>query len=166
MLIEPALRRLRVALCAIARRVARTPLESDDPTLYPFIPKSNAKLRAGQFWAIPLSDGRFACGRVMRAPAYGQSDRVGVQVGLMNWVGSQPPTANDLRGVSVIDEAISRFEAISGAGGAILGFRDLALDCIKARHYLSLEVGSSTHGWGWKVIAAKAEERFVSRSAA
>ena len=27
---------------------------------YPFVPKSNVQLAPGQFWSIPLSDGRFA----------------------------------------------------------------------------------------------------------
>lgn len=33
---------------------------------YPFEPKSIAYLRAGQFWAVPLSDGRFGCGCCVR----------------------------------------------------------------------------------------------------
>ena len=32
---------------------------------YPFEPKSNAHLMPGQFWGVPLSDGRWACGRVL-----------------------------------------------------------------------------------------------------
>lgn len=33
--------------------------------VYPFEPKSNAYLLPGQFWGVPLSDGRWACGRVL-----------------------------------------------------------------------------------------------------
>ncbi|EKO87041.1 hypothetical protein LEP1GSC020_0876 [Leptospira interrogans serovar Grippotyphosa str. 2006006986] len=32
---------------------------------YPFVPKSNRSLIPGQFWAIPLNNGKFACGRVI-----------------------------------------------------------------------------------------------------
>src|SRR6266700_932410 len=32
---------------------------------YPFEPKSNTHLLPGQFWGVPLSDGRWACGRVL-----------------------------------------------------------------------------------------------------
>ncbi|HZP14788.1 MAG TPA: hypothetical protein VFA96_03115 [Nocardioides sp.] len=32
---------------------------------YPFEPKSNTYLVSGQFWGVPLSDGRWACGRVL-----------------------------------------------------------------------------------------------------
>jgi hypothetical protein len=40
---------------------------ADQWVTYPFVPRSNAKFRPGQFWAIPLPDGRFACGRVLGA---------------------------------------------------------------------------------------------------
>ena len=32
---------------------------------YPFEPKSNAYLVPGQLWGVPLSDGRWGCGRVL-----------------------------------------------------------------------------------------------------
>ena len=35
-------------------------------TSYPLTPKTNAHLIPGQFWSIPLADGRFGCGRVLR----------------------------------------------------------------------------------------------------
>jgi hypothetical protein len=37
-------------------------------TGYPFEPKSIARLQPGQFWAVPLTDGRHACGRVLHVP--------------------------------------------------------------------------------------------------
>jgi hypothetical protein len=65
-----------------------------DPA-YPFLPKSNRQLRPGQFWPVPLSDGRFACGRVIAA-ASPIGSRVGFIAGLMDWVGDAPPTASTL----------------------------------------------------------------------
>ena len=35
-------------------------------TTYPLVPKTTAHLRPGQFWSIPMADGRFGCGRVLR----------------------------------------------------------------------------------------------------
>jgi hypothetical protein len=35
---------------------------------YPLLPKSNRSLIAGQFWAIPLKFGNYACGRVLDIP--------------------------------------------------------------------------------------------------
>jgi hypothetical protein len=75
-----------------------------EPT-YPFVPKSNRRPRPGQFWGIPLDDGRFAAGRVMAVPAFGVTDRTGLVVGLMDWVGSAPPTEEDIAGRPVTIQA-------------------------------------------------------------
>jgi hypothetical protein len=32
---------------------------------YPLIPKSTKRLMPGHFWALPLSDGTFGCGRII-----------------------------------------------------------------------------------------------------
>jgi hypothetical protein len=103
-----------------------------DPSRYPFVPKSNRYLRAGQYWALPLRDGRFACGRVMAVPAFGPRDRVGVVVGLMDWLGQGPPTSEQIVGRSVLEQAKSRFEAITNTGGEVLGMRLLDLDGLVA----------------------------------
>src|SRR5258705_838794 len=54
----------------IMRRVSRDPdgrYRSARPMpTYPLIPKTTAHLRPGQFWSIPMADGRFGCGRVLR----------------------------------------------------------------------------------------------------
>jgi len=57
---------------------------------YPFIPKSNRYLEVGQFWALPLSDGRYGCGRVMAVPAFGSKDRIGFVAGLDGLVAIDP----------------------------------------------------------------------------
>src|SRR6476661_4005553 len=68
---------------------------------YPFVPKSNRYVEAGQFWALPLSDGRYGCGRVMAVPAFGAKDRVGFVAGLAGWIGSEPPTEATIAGAPV-----------------------------------------------------------------
>ena len=141
--------------------VIRTPRRA--PPDYPFTPKSNRYLRPGQFWAIPLSDGRFACGRVMAVPAFGPTDRTGVVVGLMDWVGEKPPTSDDLAGRSVLVQAKTSFEAISRTGGEILGLRPLELDGLVAVDPMDMRVGAKHTVWGWAVIARYAEEQFTRR---
>lgn len=129
------------------------------PVAYPFVPRSNRSLRPGQFWAIPLSNGRFACGRVLAVPAFGPKDRVGVVVGLMDWTGPQPPTGEDLAGRAVLAQASSRFETISNTGGEILGERPLRLDRIVPTDPNDSGVGSVHTVWGWRVIQTEAERR-------
>src|SRR6266566_811632 len=97
-----------------------------------FKPKSNRHLRPGQFWAIPLADGRFAAGRVMAVPAFGEKDTRGFVAGLMDWIGTRPPDAEALAGRAVVAQGSIRIEAITKTGGAILGLRPLELDALRA----------------------------------
>lgn len=127
---------------------------------YPFVPKSNQSLRPGQFWAIPLATGRFAAGRVMAVPAFGPKDRVGVVVGLMEWSGDHEPTERDLAGRSVLEQASSRFDAISKNGGQVLGLRPLELDGIEPMDPMDFSAGSAHQVWGWRTIVNEAERFF------
>src|SRR5690606_29152708 len=112
---------------------------------YPFTPKSNRFLRPGQFWAVPLSNGRYAAGRVMAVPAFGRASRTGFVAGLMDWHGDAPPTADDLAGRQVLEQAETFFHAISRTGGAVLGERDLALESLSAMN----PHGKTVRVWGW-----------------
>lgn len=132
---------------------------SDNAT-YPFTPKSNHWLRPGQFWAIPLSNGRFAAGRVLAVPAFGARDRVGVVIGLMDWTGDQEPTAADLAGRGVVAQAKARYDAITRNGAAILGLRPLELDPIVPMDPTDLSVGTRQLVWGWRTIVNRAEAAF------
>ncbi len=107
---------------------ARPP--SDKLLVYPFVPKSTSLLRPGQFWAIPLDDGRFGCGRVLslKIDELGQVDRTMFLAGVMDWIGELAPTANNLAGVKVHDLGAAHIKTILKTGGSILGLRELALD--------------------------------------
>ncbi|MDP2630376.1 MAG: hypothetical protein Q8P56_03125, partial [Candidatus Uhrbacteria bacterium] len=61
---------------------------------YPFRPKTNKNLIPGQFWGVPLKNGRFACGRVLQIPKKGSGlgERILFLAGLMDWIGDEPPT--------------------------------------------------------------------------
>jgi hypothetical protein len=131
-----------------------------EPT-YPLVPMSNRQLRPGQFWAIPLSDGRFSAGRVMAVPAFGPGDRTGVVVGLMDWVGDGPPTSEDLAGRPVLVQAKARCEAITMTGGAVLGIRPLDLDGLVALDARRPQPGGLQRVWAGRTIAQYAERAFV-----
>jgi hypothetical protein len=128
-----------------------------EPT-YPFVPKSNRKLHPGQFWSIPLSGGRFAAGRVMLAPAFGATDRVGVVVGLMDWVGDAPPTEQDIADRPVVIQAVSRYDTITKTGGEVLGLRPLSVDGLEPINPGATNVGSSHRVWGALTILKYAEQ--------
>jgi hypothetical protein len=127
---------------------------------YPFAPKSNRYLAPGQFWALPLSDGRFAAGRVMVVPAFGPTDHTGLVVGLMDWVGASTPTADDLAGSQVLIQATTNYRAISRTGSHVLGERALDLDGIVPIDP-NPGIGVKVNVWGWATICTHAERQFV-----
>ena len=99
---------------------------------YPLIPKTTAHLRPGQFWSIPLSDGRFgaaACLVSTRAGATGGRTRfIGA---ILDWVGDAPPSSDAIAGSPVLAVGNAHVRLISFGGGAILGERPLAADGIE-----------------------------------
>jgi hypothetical protein len=110
---------------------------------YPFIPKSTKTMLPGQFWAVPLSDGRFACGRVIALHIRndGKPDLRGFLAGLLDWVGSSPPTPDSIAGRRTIEQGAAHIKAIVHTGGAILGHRPLELDGIEPDLFLSESPG-------------------------
>ncbi|TDY21980.1 hypothetical protein B0G81_2229 [Paraburkholderia sp. BL6665CI2N2] len=63
-------------------------------TRIPFIPYSNRKLLAGDFWALTLEDDTFAAGCVLRDPSW--TCRMEFFGGLLEWHSATPPTARSL----------------------------------------------------------------------
>lgn len=157
---------------------------------YPFEPKSNVYLRPGQFWGLPLSNGRWACGRVVAVKtepdAYFPGNSRTFLAGLMDWEGDAPPTAEDLAGRSVVAQGWAHVRTIQQNGRAILGERDLALDGITGLVEVTHRGGGTVmlyegatplrsatreeartlpvlSTWGFKVISGLAERLFVKR---
>lgn len=122
---------------------------------YPFVPRSNAHLRPGQFFAVELEDGRYACGRVIsndRADGYGA--RTWFVGALHDWVSSDPPTVDSIAGAPLLEAFHCPFGLIPESGGPVLGLRPLAADGIalgagEPRSYVSetyaMELGNRTY---------------------
>ena len=153
---------------------------------YPFVPKSSSYLEPGQFWAIPLSNGAFAAGRVLQLFPKGHlmAPR-GFYGGLMDWSGAAPPSSDDLAGRRILREGDMHVKVVQQTGGEILGCRPLELDDIEPGLFLDQApdspnckvqrgitvLGSATpeqratlqtHStWGLRVIVLLAERFFV-----
>ncbi len=95
---------------------------------YPLIPKSNRSLIVGQFWAIPLHSGKYACGRVLDIPNTEAKNMKLFYAGLMNWVGLQLPTYESITGSQIIEHGQAHIKTITSLGQSILGYRALELD--------------------------------------
>jgi hypothetical protein len=123
---------------------------------YPFTPVSNAQLLPGHFWAIGLSDGRFACGRVLRLSKPEKGLPNIFVAGLLDWVGSEPPTQEAIAGAPVVDFGNTPIDTIQIAGDGILGHRDLESDGIVAPADKDIKLL-----WGPTMANVFAERRFV-----
>jgi hypothetical protein len=102
------------------------------PRTFPHVPKSTAALVPGDFWGVPLSDTRWACGRVLQPMPRGKPGaRVGFLGGLLDWTGPEAPTAESIAGRPLLEQGVMHILSITTTGGAVLGNRALELDGIE-----------------------------------
>lgn len=157
---------------------------------YPFEPRSNVHLRPGQFWGVPLSDGRSACGRVLavktKSDAYFPANSRTFLAALMHWEGNEPPAAEAIAGRQVLAQGWAHVRSIQRNGRVILGCRDLELDGIRGLREVTHRGGGTVmlyegatalrpatrdeaatipvfSTWGLNVISVLAERLFVKR---
>jgi Immunity protein 26 len=96
---------------------------------YPFTPKSSQKLLRGDFWAIPLSNGMYGCGRVVEHMPKGMPGaKVGFLGGVLDWHSATPPDTGSIAGAIFLCQGIMHVKAIITSGGQILGNRPLEAD--------------------------------------
>jgi hypothetical protein len=132
-------------------------------TGYPFEPKSIARLQVGQFWAVPLPDGRRACGRVLHVPGTADSLCLNSRIflaGLMDWSGPEPPTSEAIAGRGLLAQGRMHVAGIRDTGSLIIGPRDLELDGIAGLREVSHRGGGTVwlYEGGLRLRPATAEE--------
>ena len=97
-------------------------------TQYPFAPKSTRLLERGQFWAIPLDGERYGAGCVLGSRTVGGKPSTRMFIaGVVQWCGFQPPTPEELHGLSVVKFGYAHIKTITESGGKILGKAKLQL---------------------------------------
>jgi hypothetical protein len=112
---------------------------------YPFEPKSTRSLTPGDFWPVPLEDGRFACGRVLQTTGDHLPTPTRTFFGALHgWLGMAPPTADDLVGSPLVAFGIMHVRAIVRVGGRVLGNRALEQDGIELPLMLDAHGGPTT----------------------
>jgi hypothetical protein len=154
---------------------------------YPFVPKSSGALRPGDFWAVPRTDGSYACGRVLQVNgdqlATPQRSFFG---GLLDWIGQEPPTSVCIAGAGLLDSGVMHIKAILTTGGKVIDNRPLELDglqpptlmnAVGGPHTLILLGAQSVRAarpdewgavpvlryWGYNVIRELADARLTPR---
>jgi hypothetical protein len=95
---------------------------------YPFTPKSTASMIEGQIISIPLSNGTYACGRVLEIR---KGSRTAFLVALMDWNSPNSPDSNTITNSKILKHGQVHIKAIIESGSEIVGHRELALDEIE-----------------------------------
>ena len=129
---------------------------------YPFKPTSTTKLQPGDFWALPLADGKVGCGRVIAIKTDARpGQRSMLLAGVMDWVGTAPPSAESIAGCATHAQGEIHLRCIRETGGEILGSRPLEADGIEVGEFLSEQPGRNCMLMrGYDVIRpASAEEQ-------
>ena len=122
---------------------------------YPFVPQSNAHLLPGQFFSFRLSNGRYACGRVLeRRWPHQPGSRTAFRVRLMDWIGDAPATGGDLAGRRVLEQGYAHVAIVARYESAIGGCRPLEADGITPDL-------SQDSGYGLEVLRILAHKHLV-----
>ena len=128
--------------------------------MYPFRPKSTAHLKAGQYWSFRLRDGGFVCGVVIALRRKdGAIDRRMFLAGLLDWVGSAPPTAHGIQGSRLKERGFAHIKTITENGGDIVG------EVIPSWGYPSeIEPTDSIPTWGFGVVRVYGEKYYATKA--
>lgn len=88
----------------------------------PTNPRRSTVLEIGDFWAVPLSDGRFGCGVVLGFTEPGtHGATVSFVGGLLDWVADVEPSENEVVDAPVLDVGFVHVSAISFEGCRLVG---------------------------------------------
>jgi hypothetical protein len=129
--------------------------------MYPFVPKSTARMKSGQFWGVPLSGQCFGCGVVLsiEKKANGQRDKRRFLAGLLDWTGRDKPSQAEISGRRVIAHGFADLKTVTENGGSLLG------EVQPWWHWPpELENLDNTPTWGYRVISMLAEKHRKSNS--
>ena len=150
--------------------------------LYPFVPTKASEIQDGDFYSIPLTNGKFACGRLLLIKKKSGRRTKAILVGLHDWSGEKHPTKEDIHECNIIEQGVIHINSIGYVGGEIVGHKPLDEDNLKP--LLQFEAGYLLDGfenighipvedykkysrrstYGLDVIRLLAEKHFVNNS--
>lgn len=88
---------------------------------FPFVPRSNAYLERGDYWAIPTRRGGwYGCAAVLW-PGRNSGSRVTFGIGLLDWCGPQVPMPDDLDGARVLEFGFAHVKTVADSGRHLVG---------------------------------------------
>jgi hypothetical protein len=92
---------------------------------YPLIPKSNKRLKIGDYWIMKLSDKSYSVGIVIDIPPDDLKLTREIIVGLLNWNDKSIPKTSDLANTKISKQGHAHIKTIEYTGKEIIGNLDL-----------------------------------------
>src|SRR5437879_6687563 len=84
-------------------------------------PRSSRGLRMGDYWTVPLSDGTFGCLLVTDLKQSGPGSLKTLVAGVVDWRDATRPSESDLVGRRVLEQGLTRIEAVTEVGSTVMG---------------------------------------------
>lgn len=150
--------------------------------MYPIVPIKASEIKEGEYFYIPLSDGRYACGRILLIKKKDGKRTKLLLAALHDWSGEKLPTREDIHRCPIVEQGVMHINSIGHIGGEIIGHKPLEEDNLKP--LLQFEAGYLLDGfdhigqmqndgydkysprttYGLNSIRLKAEKHFVKNS--
>ncbi len=113
--------------------------------IFPFVPTKASEINDGDFFYIPLSNGNFACGRLLIVKRVSGRRTKSILVGLHDWSGTSYPTKENIHKCPIIEQGVIHINSIGYVGGKIIGHKPLEDDNLKP--LLQFEAGNLLDGF-------------------
>ncbi|MAB42076.1 MAG: hypothetical protein CMK77_07305 [Pseudomonadales bacterium] len=113
--------------------------------MYPITPTKVSEIKEGEYFYIPLIDGRFACGRILMIEKKNDRKTKLFLAGLHDWSGKELPSNDDIHERPIIEQGVMHINSIGHVGGEIIGFKPLQDDGLKP--LLQVEAGHLLNGF-------------------
>jgi hypothetical protein len=125
--------------------------------MYPLIPKSTAKMEAGQFWPIHLKNGQYACGVVVAIvnKENGKRDSRTFLAGLLDWSGTSAPDNQEIYGRKLLEKGFAHIKTITNINSCIIGKIEPKWNYPKI-----MKQADNIRSWGYNVINLLSEKYF------
>lgn len=130
---------------------------------FPISPKTTAQLEIGDVIAIPLSGGRWGALQITDLLRSGPASRSSFVAGPLPWDGTEHPTANDVAGLAVTEQALIHTDLFRHGGFQVTANTTPASTGLPSS-FRDHGVGTRTKVWGWRTAIQRVADAADSRA--
>lgn len=117
--------------------------------LLPFCPKTTRELKVGDLIGVPCEPKGWACLQVVELQREGPGSLTSLILGALPWSGSVPPTAEDVQGMQVGEQGLTRIELFTEGHLQVVANSPVNPSRF-ASNYRDFGIIARHQVWGWK----------------